>query len=297
MENMYLKYENIDFLSFVEYNSLYKIPRSNKMKIPAILKCVYLKTDMVTTQNKRMVKDYEIDYNIDSHRQITIDDIVYEIEPNTLIFKKPGQIVSGYGLLDCYMLTLSLSDTVNKNKEEYRRNAPGKAQQKLDYDLFYALPPVFMPKHQEEYENLFKNLCVYKSDNKMMELLHLIASDAHHFATETSKTDNTLSSICKFMKTNYQNSITLEQLAERAHLDKSYFIRKFKKTFGVTPQKYLYDIRMSNAKMLLFNTSFSVKEIASLCGFNDAAYFSSCFKKDYKTSPLLYRKTKQTGLL
>ena len=74
--------------------------------------------------------------------------------------------------------------------------------------------------------------------------------------------------------------------------DKDYFCRLFKRETGKTPVQFLTDQRVAQAKRLLKDPKqFSVEVIARSCGFADALYFSTCFKKHVGVSPLAYRKS------
>lgn len=85
--------------------------------------------------------------------------------------------------------------------------------------------------------------------------------------------------------------IHVEELAEMAHCSKSYAIRVFKQTYGVTPYAYLLHLKLEAAKVLLRNTRASVAEIAERLGFCDSHYFSGYFKKCTQMTPGQYRKS------
>lgn len=72
-----------------------------------------------------------------------------------------------------------------------------------------------------------------------------------------------------------------------------YFRRCFKKEFNKSPLEYLNFIRITRAKQLLVQDSFtSIENIAAQCGFVDNHYFSTFFKKHTGMPPLQYRKMK-----
>lgn len=85
--------------------------------------------------------------------------------------------------------------------------------------------------------------------------------------------------------------------AQPFHYD--YLRKLFKKEMGVTPLEYLTGLRMKKAEILLsslWTREYSVGEIAELCGYDNALYFSRVFRKRFGCSPTQYaHKTKQNG--
>ena len=67
------------------------------------------------------------------------------------------------------------------------------------------------------------------------------------------------------------------------------YLRKlFKKEMGVTPLAYMTSLRMKKAENLLssmYNKEYSMAEVARMCGYEDALYFSRVFKKTFGCSP------------
>ncbi len=65
----------------------------------------------------------------------------------------------------------------------------------------------------------------------------------------------------------------------------SYLYRKLKSIAGTSPNDFVQSYRLKKAAQMLKETGLSVSEIAYKVGFNDALYFSKCFKKQFGTSP------------
>lgn len=74
-------------------------------------------------------------------------------------------------------------------------------------------------------------------------------------------------------------------------MSENYFHNLFKKSFQITPNVYILQLRMNEAVNLLANTKLSVKEIAHETGYFDAAYFSRTFSKYFDMSPKQYRNS------
>lgn len=92
-----------------------------------------------------------------------------------------------------------------------------------------------------------------------------------------------------FIKNHIMQEITLDMLADEVHFNKTYFVKRFKDIWGVTPMKYVNNIRLARAREKLLFSSQSISEIALKTGFRSAHYFSRKFKEYYGTSPQNYR--------
>lgn len=75
------------------------------------------------------------------------------------------------------------------------------------------------------------------------------------------------------------------------------YLRKlFKKEVGVSPLEYMTKLRMKSAETLLtamWTNEYSISEIAQMCGYEDALYFSRVFKKYYGSAPSNYAKKRE----
>lgn len=91
---------------------------------------------------------------------------------------------------------------------------------------------------------------------------------------------------CSYSLGDYLNSLPFSY---------DYLIKLFKKELGVTPHKYLTDIRLrAAADCLTTSQGYNISEIARLCGFKEPLYFSRLFKKKYGVSPSFYLPENQT---
>ncbi len=99
---------------------------------------------------------------------------------------------------------------------------------------------------------------------------------------------------CKTMMSyihqNFQNDITLLEIAQSANVSESEALRCFKTVLSTTPVKYLKNYRIEQSALLLKNTTSPIVEIGINCGFSEMSYFSKSFKEVHRITPSEYRK-------
>lgn len=95
-----------------------------------------------------------------------------------------------------------------------------------------------------------------------------------------------------FINSNYMNNITVNEIAEHVNLSRSYLYKMFIKNLKISPQKYLINLRMYKATLLLKNTNLPIGEVANNVGYSDSLLFSKTFSRYFSMSPLNYRNNK-----
>ena len=93
-----------------------------------------------------------------------------------------------------------------------------------------------------------------------------------------------------FIKESYQADITVEDIAKRTGLNRSYFGKVFKAATGKSPQQYLIAYRMSKASELLKLTALPVAEVGRAVGYPNQLHFSRAFKNAFGVSPRDWRR-------
>ena len=85
--------------------------------------------------------------------------------------------------------------------------------------------------------------------------------------------------------------ITLQQLADAAHISTTYLHRIFRTQLGMTPGAYLAKVRMEESKLLLREGTLSMGEIAKQLGFSSQQQFSRQFHTVTGMTPSEYVRT------
>lgn len=96
--------------------------------------------------------------------------------------------------------------------------------------------------------------------------------------------------IAQYINSNYDQKITLEQVAKQFYISPSYLSRIFTRLTGFHFREYLQVVRIKEAQKLLVNSRNSVQLISEQAGFEHIAHFNKTFKKIVGTTPLHYRK-------
>lgn len=101
---------------------------------------------------------------------------------------------------------------------------------------------------------------------------------------------------CRYMQEHLHEPITQEDVADYVLLSSSYFGQLFKRVMGIGYNKYLTELRISQARRLL-GKNLPIKEIALAVGFNDAKYFTDVFNKTTGYVPSEYRRALLNGTI
>lgn len=87
-----------------------------------------------------------------------------------------------------------------------------------------------------------------------------------------------------------EGSLSVDSLAKLCGMSDTYFRKLFVAEHGMTPQRYISNLRLITATELLQSGYYTVSEISNRCGFNNINYFSTFIKKETGLSPTAYRK-------
>lgn len=93
-----------------------------------------------------------------------------------------------------------------------------------------------------------------------------------------------------YITENYQEPLSLSDMAKYSCMSSYHFLRVFKGTYGETPNEFLIRLRVEQAKKMLITENFSVSEVCEKVGYSSLGSFSSLFLKQTGMAPTLYRR-------
>ena len=137
---------------------------------------------------------------------------------------------------------------------------------------------------------------VKKRELVLAALGDLIASYIVVFRSNTEFSEP-VEKIRTSIRRNYSRSdYALDEVMHSMPFHYDYLRKLFKKEVGVSPLEYMTRLRMKSAETLLtamWTNEYTISEIAQMCGFEDALYFSRVFKKYYGCAPSNFAKRRQ----
>ena len=94
-----------------------------------------------------------------------------------------------------------------------------------------------------------------------------------------------------YIDKHFSENINLDKIASQALVSKFHFIRLFKKYYGRTPNQYLQEVRIGQAKKLLLQGN-TIDEVCAAIGFVSKTSFISLFKKKTGITPFFFQVQK-----
>jgi len=116
----------------------------------------------------------------------------------------------------------------------------------------------------------------------------IIIEDVHQVFSDTR-----IGTVIKYIKKHLTDkNLSVNILAEKAHMSHSHFHRQFKNTLGISPIDFINSEKVKfSKKLILASKDLRMSEIAFKSGFNNASYFNRQFKKMELMTPQQFKKS------
>ena len=146
------------------------------------------------------------------------------------------------------------------------------------YDLFYAMLQTW---------NDHKSGYYYRTLAYFLEIISLCCVDKK---IKPSSKNEYVSATELLLDSALSDFCDISSICKKFNISESGFRNYFREIYGVSPIKYITEIRIREAEKLLISTNDTIDNIAYKCGYNDAKYFSRVFSKYRGCPPSEFRK-------
>lgn len=108
------------------------------------------------------------------------------------------------------------------------------------------------------------------------------------------KQEDWIGNTLQYISDNLDKDLSIENLAGRIALHPNYFIRCFTSKVGISPARYIAELRVQYAKTLLVQGTKTMQEICSAIGMSEISVFYGFFRRHTGTTPLKYKFEKES---
>ncbi|WEK54394.1 MAG: AraC family transcriptional regulator [Candidatus Cohnella colombiensis] len=168
------------------------------------------------------------------------------------------------------------------------------------YIGYFQIDPTYARHIAQIFEDIAEQLA-HQPDNSwpcrsrsyMLEMLYLVRriQESTTFSSpDVVREDvSTIAPIVRYLHTNYQQKIKVEEITKTFLTNKTTLNNQFKATLGVTMMTYLNNVRMQMAASMLRNTTLPTGEIMNRIGIPESSLFFRHFRKYAGMTPVEYR--------
>ena len=166
-----------------------------------------------------------------------------------------------------------------------------------DYFKNYLIPPIVHVEDRKRvnalFEQLFSSHDLEENRRKLASTTAICSLVQYYFENSNIIRSNSdadrIRQVVAYIDEHYTENITVKELAKLANYSESHLSKCFRDATGLPPMRYLNNVRIKQAKVLLQFSNEPVGVIMERCGFTDAAYFSRVFKKVIGYCPQVFR--------
>ncbi|OBZ14026.1 DNA-binding protein [Bacillus sp. FJAT-27264] len=168
--------------------------------------------------------------------------------------------------------------------------------------LVLDIPDVMIPSSRLDHKGT-----TYALNNKWKGIRYLILNELHQESASPSALKELFPYIShnlisqrqprsiQYIHEHYHENISVQQLAELEHYNRSYYSDWFVRETGSTPSSYLQEVRLNKAKQLLCETNYSILQIAIQVGLEHQSSLTRLFQQFEQITPSQYRKQHTTS--
>lgn len=259
---------------------------------------------------KRRLLDYLLVYFQEGECRFTVDDLPLSFTAGEVCLIQPGQAVELRGLTYTVTPYAHFDLFYHPLREQSFATRPGQMDLEpyahlRQPSLGGPLPAVstarFRPPNREWVEQWMRLVGEWRRGSPLDRqranldlgslMIQLLQGDREEGLAKAGAGSKKLAWLESYLSTHLAEPIAVADMARQAGLSASRFQAVFRESYGVSPARYLLELRVKHAGELLFSTGWTLAHIAELCGFADVHHFAKTFRRLTGLSPGEHRRS------
>ncbi|MDO5400249.1 MAG: AraC family transcriptional regulator [Eubacteriales bacterium] len=229
----------------------------------------------------------EMFYVVGGRGQFRIEDKVYPVSANDLVVINPYVMHTETSLdlspMEYIVLgidALELTGRESQSSQFYITSFRGGDVQFYLRDMLRE-----MEQRPEGYETVCQAIL-----NILVRKLRRNPDFSADFSVSVPQVSKESAIVRRYIERHFKENISLDILAEAAHINKFHLAHLYSKDYGVSPISHLLSLRIQESRYLLQSTDLPLAQIARITGFSSPSYFSQSFRRAEGISPTEYRQ-------
>lgn len=247
-------------------------------------------------ENKRKMhyhENFELLYLMKGRLSVSVEEEVFQLDIGDMILINASRNHAYEGTGDVLAGRFSIShvkvrDLVGQNTVLFWCNSTAEKNEAYD-DLRQVILKIFNQFLRGENGQIYLYSLYYQMLHILTTNFLLTAKDLR-YKSEKGNTDDRMQEIFAYVRANYRENITLQDLSDHLYLSPTYLSKYIKKKCGVNFIELINTVRLGRAMEDLMYSDASVMKIAMDNGFANVAAYNKVFKEAYETTPSEFRK-------
>ncbi len=241
----------------------------------------------------------EMIYVLKGKIEVTINNDTYDLEENEIEIINVDELHKLYSNdkdnkvlifhIDPFFFEKYYNDI--ENMFFYTNTSDEGAQDSEEYDELRTFLSIILCEFVQKSDNYDEEI-----EDNLVRLLYYLINNFHYLMYEQEELKENEEQleryhrIAKYIFNNYNNNITLQDIADKEFLSTHYLSHEIKYATGSSFTDLINITRVEESIKLLLDSDKSISEISEEVGFSHTRYFNKNFKIYYKTTPLNFRK-------
>lgn len=245
-------------------------------------------------KNTHTHEEFELLYLLNGSVCVNVEDEEFNLNPRDMLIVNPDKKHSYRGDSDVFLAKFMISYT--------------KLAQLLEQEviLFWCNSVIDRNEAYDELREIITQIFNQYNSNDARghiylkslyyQLLHvltsnfLLTSSDIRFQAEKDRADDRMQEIMRYLRANFRQNISLQDLADKMYLSTAYLSKYIKKNCGITYMDLINSVRLDRSMEELVYTDTAVMKVAMDCGFASVAAYNKVFKEKYDCTPSEFRK-------